>query len=232
MSPPLLAVEGVTAGYGRATILDGIDLAIPEGGGLALLGRNGVGKTTLIRTLMGLTDRTAGRILWRGRDVAGLPAAERVRLGLGWVPQERRIFRTLSVQENLEVAARPGPWDLARVYALLPRLAERRANQGWQLSGGEQQLLALGRALMLNPDLLLLDEPLEGLAPVMVDVVLDAIRELAGTGLALVMVEQHAADALELTGHAVVMDRGRIVARAGSAALLADPARIVELTGL
>ncbi|RVU14276.1 ABC transporter ATP-binding protein [Methylobacterium oryzihabitans] len=228
----MLAVEGVTAGYGRATILDGIDLAIPEGGGLALLGRNGVGKTTLIRTLMGLTDRTAGRILWRGRDVAGLPAAERVRLGLGWVPQERRIFRTLSVQENLEVAARPGPWDLARVYALLPRLAERRANQGWQLSGGEQQLLALGRALMLNPDLLLLDEPLEGLAPVMVDVVLDAIRELAGTGLALVMVEQHAADALELTGHAVVMDRGRIVARAGSAALLADPARIVELTGL
>jgi branched-chain amino acid transport system ATP-binding protein len=232
VSPPLLALEGVTAGYGRATILDGIDLAIPEGGGLALLGRNGVGKTTLIRTLMGLTDRSAGRILWRGRDVAGLPAAERVRLGLGWVPQERRIFRTLSVQENLEVAARPGPWHLARVYALLPRLAERRANQGWQLSGGEQQLLALGRALMLNPDLLLLDEPLEGLAPVMVDVVLDAIRELAGTGLALVMVEQHAADALELTGHAVVMDRGRIVARADSAALLADPARIAELTGL
>ena len=232
MTGDLVRLDSVTAGYGRATVLDDVSLAIPEAGRLALLGRNGVGKSTLIRTIMGLTDAMAGRLWWRGCDISRLPTPARVALGIGWVPQERRIFRTLSVRENLEVAARPGPWDVERVFRLVPRLAERQRNAGWQLSGGEQQLLAIGRALMSNPSLLLLDEPLEGLAPVMGDTVLDALAELTGGGLAVVLVEQHAADALALTRDAVVMDRGRIVRHGPSAEWLADTARLDELTGV
>ena len=233
MSVPLLQLEAVSAGYGRATVLDHVSISLTEGGRLALLGRNGVGKSTLIRTVMGQTAHHAGHILWRGQDITRTTSAARAELGIGWVPQERRIFRTLSVRENLEVAARPGPWSLDRVFALLPRLRERQSNMGWQLSGGEQQLLAIGRALMLNPSLLLLDEPLEGLAPVMVEVVLDTLQEITNnSGVSFILVEQHAEDALAITQDAVIMDRGRIVARDTSSHFLASPSRLEELVGI
>lgn len=233
MAEALLRLEEVSAGYGRATVIEAVSLSLPEAGRLALLGRNGVGKSTLIRTVMGLTTLHAGRIFWRGREIGRDPAARRARGGIGWVPQERRVFRNLTVRENLEVGARPGEWTTERVFALLPGLAERRRNLGGQLSGGEQQLLAIGRALMLNPALLLLDEPLEGLAPVMAELVLQTLRDIAArSGIGFVMVEQHAADALEMTADAVVMDRGAIVARGASAEFLADRPRLEALTGV
>lgn len=233
MSEPLLRLESVSAGYGRATVLESISLALPAGGRLALLGRNGVGKTTLIRTIMGQTTRSGGRIIIDGHDVTREPSAARAGLGIGWVPQERRVFRSLTVQENLEVAARPGEWTLARVFSLLPRLEERRGNMGWQLSGGEQQLLAIGRALMLNPRLLLLDEPLEGLAPVMAELVLETLGGIASSSqVGFILVEQHVADALAMTEEAVVMDRGTIAASGSSASFLADPRRVEDLTGV
>ncbi len=233
MSEPLLRVENLSAGYGRATVLEDVSISLPAGGRLALLGRNGVGKSTLIRSVMGQTAHHAGRVFWNGRDITRDHSSARAELGIGWVPQERRIFRTLTVKENLEVASKPGEWTLERVFALLPRLAERQTNMGWQLSGGEQQLLAIGRALMLNPQLLLLDEPLEGLAPVMVELVLETLKQIAASsGVGFILVEQHAADALAMTEDAVVMDRGIIVARGTSAQFLADPGRLDELTGV
>lgn len=233
MSEPLLRLEAISAGYGRARVVDDVSLSIPPGGRLALLGRNGVGKSTLIRSIMGQTTHHGGRLFWNGRDATRDPPAARAGLGIGWVPQERRIFRTLTVRENLEIAARPGDWSLERVFSLLPRLAERQTNMGWQLSGGEQQLLAIGRALMLNPHLLLLDEPLEGLAPVMVELMLETLTEIAaGSGIGFILVEQHATDALAMTEEAIVMDRGIIVARGSSAQFLAEPQRLEELTGV
>ncbi|HZT50865.1 MAG TPA: ABC transporter ATP-binding protein, partial [Stellaceae bacterium] len=175
---PLLALEDVRAGYGTATVLDGVGFAMPENGSLAVLGRNGVGKTTLLLTILGYTDVRRGAIRWRGRDVTRLPAHRRALEGIGWVPQERGIFASLSVEENLTVTARPGRWDLAAAYALFPRLKERRRNRGNQLSGGEQQMLAIARAMMTNPALLLLDEPLEGLAPIIVEELSEAIRRM------------------------------------------------------
>lgn len=228
----MLRMEGVAAGYGASTVIEETSLDLAEGGRLALLGRNGTGKSTLIRTLMGLTDLHGGRILWQGRDITRADTSVRAMLGLGWVPQERRIFRNLTVEENLTFAARPGDWTLARVYDLLPRLNERRGNMGWQLSGGEQQLLAIGRALMLNPRLLLLDEPLEGLAPVMAELVLATLHDIARSGVGLVIVEQHAADALEMADQAIIMDRGRIVLRDTAAALLGDPDRLEMHVGV
>ena len=233
MADTLLALEHLRAGYGEAIVLDDIALEVPERGSLAVLGRNGVGKSTLLLTIMGCTQVMRGAVKWRGADITTLGAHRRARLGLGWVAQEREIFPSLSLEENLTVASRPGRWDLEAVYGLFPRLAERRTNMGNQLSGGEQQMLAIARALMTNPALLLLDEPLEGLAPIIVEELAAAIRRmLAAEGTAIVLVEQHAELALSLTEQAVIMERGAIVHRARSAELLRDAATLDRFIGL
>jgi branched-chain amino acid transport system ATP-binding protein len=233
MAEPLLSLIDVRAGYGSAVVLDGISFTLPERGGLAVLGRNGVGKTTLFLTIMGYTQLSRGRILWRGEDITRQPPHRRALAGIGWVAQEREIFASLSVEENLTVAARPGRWTLEAVYDLFPRLAERRRNFGNQLSGGEQQMLAIARALMTNPALLLLDEPLEGLAPIIVEELAAAIRRMTSEGSnAFILIEQHADIALSLTEAAIVLERGRIVHSGAAAALLADHAALDRLVGL
>jgi branched-chain amino acid transport system ATP-binding protein len=220
----LLHAQGLWAGYGSSTVLEDICFEIDEGASLALLGRNGMGKTTLLATLMGATRLGQGRLLFAGRDIAGLPSHLRARAGLGWVPQERDIFASLTVEENLSVVARPGEWSLARVYEMFPRLRERRANLGNQLSGGEQQMLAIGRALMLNPKLLLLDEPLEGLAPLIAQELLGIIAGLVRQGrMAVILVEQHAQQILPITQNAIVLERGRVVHQAASEELMQRP---------
>jgi branched-chain amino acid transport system ATP-binding protein len=229
----LLAVEGLTAGYGDAVVLEDVALSLDEGDSLALLGRNGMGKTTLLVTLMGLTRMRRGTLRWRGRDLAAMPTHRRARSGIGWVPQERFMFPSLTVEEHLTAVARPGPWNVARVYEIFPRLAERRTNFGNQLSGGEQQMLAIGRALMVNPALLLLDEPMEGLAPIIVQELMGVIRELVEDGgMAVIVVEQHAKLALSLTRQAIVLERGRIAHRAASGSLLADPETLHRLVAV
>ena len=228
-----LALAGVSAGYGETVVLERITLDLPPGGTLAVLGRNGVGKTTLLATVMGYTRLHAGTLRFAGRQIAGLPPYRRVRLGIGFVPQEREIFRSLTVEENLAVAARPGRWSLAAVYDFFPSLAERRRHYGNQLSGGEQQMLAIGRALMGNPVLLLMDEPLEGLAPVIVDALLAGLDRLKReAGLALLLVEQHARLALELARDAIVLDRGAVVFAGPSRELLEAPERLAALMGV
>ena len=220
----LLAVKGVHAGYGNAAVLEDISFSLEQGASLALLGRNGMGKSTLLATLMGATRMTRGTIRFDGQNLGVVPSHRRAHAGLGWVPQERDIFASLSVEENLSVVARPGPWDLKKVYATFPRLEERKANMGNQLSGGEQQMLAMGRALMLNPKLLLLDEPLEGLAPLIVQELLAIIGRMVKEGsIAVILVEQHAHQILPITRNAVVLERGRIVHQAPSETLAADP---------
>ena len=211
-------------------VLDGISLELPEAGSLAVLGRNGVGKTTLLLTIMGFTSVRRGTIAFKGSDILGMPAHRRAQLGIGWVAQEREIFPSLRVEENLTVAARPGHWTLGEVYRLFPRLEERRANLGNQLSGGEQQMLAIARALMTNPSLLLLDEPLEGLAPIIVEELAAALKNLQG--VATILVEQHAEVALALTRDAVVIERGRIVHRAPSAEFARDAETLERYLGL
>jgi branched-chain amino acid transport system ATP-binding protein len=229
----LLALDGVTAGYGDGIVLEGISLAVEEGDSLALLGRNGVGKTTLLVTLMGLTRLRGGSLRWRGSDLAALPTHRRSQAGLGWVPQERYMFPSLTVEEHLTAVARPGRFDVPRIYAIFPRLEERRSNYGNQLSGGEQQMLAIARALMVNPKLLLLDEPMEGLAPIIVQELLGVIRELvAEGGMAVIVVEQHAKLALSLTRQAIVLERGRVVHRSDSEALLRDPQTLHRLVAV
>jgi len=233
VSEALLALEDVRAGYGSAVVLDGVSLALPARGSLAVLGRNGVGKSTLLLTIMGYTQVSRGRIRWRGGEITQRAPHRRALGGIGWVAQEREIFASLSVEENLTVAARPGRWDLGAVYDLFPRLAERRANFGNQLSGGEQQMLAIARALMTNPDLLLLDEPLEGLAPIVVEELAAAIQRMTSEGSnAFILVEQHADIALSLTQSAIVVERGRIIHSGSSAQLLADHAALDRLIGL
>ena len=233
MAEPLLAFDNVRAGYGSAVVLDNVAFALPERGSLAVLGRNGVGKSTLMLTIMGYTQIGRGRVIWRGEDITRRPPHRRALAGIGWVAQEREIFATLTVEENLTVAARAGRWDLPAVYDLFPRLAERRRNFGNQLSGGEQQMLAIARALMTNPALLLLDEPLEGLAPIVVEELAAAIRRMASEDLAaFILVEQHADIALALTQNALVLERGRVVYSGGSADLLADHAALDRLIGL
>jgi len=228
-----LALDRVSAGYGETVVLEGISLALPPGRTLAVLGRNGVGKTTLLATIMGHTRLHGGSINFIGREISALPAYRRARLGIGFVPQEREIFPSLTVEQNLTVAERSGPWTLARVYDFFPSLAERRRNQGNQLSGGEQQMLAIGRALMGNPSLLLMDEPLEGLAPVIVDALLRGLDRLTHEAeLALMLVEQHASIALELAPEAIVLDRGLIVFAGASRELLEDPQRLTMLMGV
>jgi branched-chain amino acid transport system ATP-binding protein len=233
MAEPLLVLDDVRAGYGEAVVLEGISLVVPENGSLAVLGRNGVGKSTLLLTIMGFTNVARGRVIWRGDEITGKPPHRRARAGLGWVAQEREIFPSLSVEENLTVAARSGPWNLKAVYALFPRLAERRGNMGNQLSGGEQQMLAIARALMTNPALLLLDEPLEGLAPIIVEELTAAISRMVGEeGTAVILIEQHAEVVLSLTRDAVVMERGVIVHRAPARELLDDATTLDRLIGL
>jgi branched-chain amino acid transport system ATP-binding protein len=228
--PEALRLEGVRAGYGATVVLEDVGFSLAERDALAVLGRNGVGKTTMLATIMGLTTFHAGRIEFRGRPIERLAVHERSRLGIGYVPQTRDIFPSLSVEENLAVAARPGRWSLERVYDLFPRLAERRSHMGNQISGGEQQMLAMGRALMGDPSLLLLDEPLEGLAPIIVDTLLAAIQRLAREeSLTVVLVEQSAKLALEVTDQALVLNRGRIVYSGSSAELLSDPERLGSL---
>ena len=225
-----LALTAVRAGYGATVVLEDVDFSLAERGSLAVLGRNGVGKTTLLATIMGHTTFHAGSIEYRGQSIARLPVYERSRLGIGYVPQTRDIFASLTLEENLRVAARPGRWTLERVYELFPRLAARRRQMGMALSGGEQQMLSIGRALMGNPALLLLDEPLEGLAPIIADALLAAMQRLIREeALSIILVEQSAKLALEVTQEVLVLNRGRIVHHGPSAELLSDPAR---LTGL
>ena len=229
----LLAVEGLSAGYGRAVVLSDIAFRLGEGEALAVLGRNGVGKTTLLDSLVGVTRRFAGSIALAGRDIAGLPPEARAALGIGWVPQERNIFRSLSVLENLTAVARPGPWPVERVFGLFPRLRERQRQPGGSLSGGEQQMLAIGRALVTSPKLLLLDEPTEGLAPIIVQELLDALARLfREERLAALIVEQHARKILPITDRVLILERGRIVHAGTSAALVADPAPLERHLGV
>jgi branched-chain amino acid transport system ATP-binding protein len=228
--PDVLQVRKIRAGYGETVVLEDVDLELPERGSLAVLGRNGVGKTTLLATIMGHTTFHAGSIRFQNQEISSRPVYERSRLGIGFVPQERLIFPSLSVHENLTVAGRPGRWNLQRVYDLFPRLHERRSAMGNQLSGGEQQMLAIGRALMGNPSLLLMDEPLEGLAPIIVEGLLKALQRLmAEDSLAIVLVEQHAKLALSVTQTALVLNRGRVAYYGKSAELLADPQRLTSL---
>ncbi|MBN9472104.1 MAG: ABC transporter ATP-binding protein [Bosea sp.] len=232
-STELLRIEKLSAGYGEAQVLFDIDLSLAQGRSLALLGRNGVGKTTLVNSIIGVTRRRGGRIVLADRDLSTASPEQRAHAGIGWVPQERNIFKSLTVLENLTAVALPGPWDAARVFRMFPRLAERKANLGNQLSGGEQQMLAIGRALMLNPKLLLLDEPTEGLAPIIVEELLKALKGLfREEGLSAIVIEQHARKILELTDDAIVLERGRVVLAERSATLIAEPERLEHHLGL
>jgi branched-chain amino acid transport system ATP-binding protein len=229
----LLAFEGVTAGYDESVVLEDVSFSLAEGESLALLGRNGVGKTTLLVTLMGFTRVHRGDLRWCGGSIARLAPHRRAQAGLGWVPQERYMFPSLTVEEHLTAVARPGAWNLRRVYDVFPRLEERRGNFGNQLSGGEQQMLAIARALMVNPKLLLLDEPMEGLAPVIVQELLGVIRELVEEGgMSVIIVEQHARLALSVTGKAIVLDRGRVVHASDSQLLLDDEETLHRLVAV
>jgi branched-chain amino acid transport system ATP-binding protein len=233
LAEPLLSFKNVRAGYGEAVVLDDITFEIPERGSLAVLGRNGVGKSTLLLTLMGFTQLRRGSIVWRGTDITRMAPHRRAQAGIGWVAQEREIFANLSVEENLTVASRPGRWDLGAVFELFPRLRDRRLSKGNQLSGGEQQMLATARALMTNPALLLLDEPLEGLAPIIIEELVRGLRKMiTEEGTAVILVEQHAEIALSLTEHALLLERGAIVHRARSQDLLKDHATLDRYIGL
>jgi branched-chain amino acid transport system ATP-binding protein len=228
-----LRVDGLRAGYAEAIVLDDIGFTLDEGRSLAVLGRNGTGKTTLLCTLVGVTRYRAGRIDFGGRDITRLRPDQRAVAGVGWVPQERNIFKSLTVEENLTAVARPGRWTPARAFEMFPRLAERRNNLGTQLSGGEQQMLAIARALVLNPRLLLLDEPLEGLAPLIVEDLLGVLRHIVREeGLSAIFVEQNPARILPITDDALVLERGRIAHAAPSAALLADSVTLDRYLGV
>jgi branched-chain amino acid transport system ATP-binding protein len=229
----LLTVEKVSAGYGEAVVLNDISFALGEGQTLALLGRNGTGKTTLINTLAGATRQHAGSIALGGVALHKLPSHQRAAAGIGWVPQERNIFKSLTVHENLTAVQRPGPWTPQRVYEMFPRLAERKTNLGTQLSGGEQQMLAVGRALVVNPRLLLLDEPLEGLAPIIVNELLRAIARITRSeGLSAIIVEQHPQAILAISDRAIVLDHGTVVHADSAAALRAAPELLDRLLGV
>jgi branched-chain amino acid transport system ATP-binding protein len=229
----LLRIEGLRAGYGEAVVLPNLSLALPEGQVLALLGRNGTGKTTLINSIVGITRRFDGSVMLAGTDVTAMRPDQRARAGIGWVPQERNIFRSLTVEENMTAVAQPGPWTVGKVYDMFPRLKERRGNFGNQLSGGEQQMLAIGRALTLNPKVLLLDEPTEGLAPIIVEELLKALGSITRSGgICSIIVEQNAQKILGLADRVVILERGAIVHDAASSALKADPAALERHLGV
>lgn len=229
----LLKVENLSAGYGEAVVLNGVSFTLDEGETLALLGRNGTGKTTLINTLAGATRQHGGAITLAGRALHKLPSHERAAAGIGWVPQERNIFKSLTVHENLTAVQRAGRWTPERVYEMFPRLAERKTNLGTQLSGGEQQMLAVGRALVVNPRLLLLDEPLEGLAPIIVSELLKAIARITrDEGLSAIIVEQHPQAILAISHRAVVLDRGTVVHSDSAQSLRESPELLDRLLGV
>jgi branched-chain amino acid transport system ATP-binding protein len=229
----LLKVERLSAGYGEAVVLHDVSVSLKQGETLALLGRNGTGKTTFMNTLAGATRQHGGSILLNGVELHKVPLHLRAAAGIGWVPQERNIFKSLTVDENLTAVARPGAWTPARVYEMFPRLAERKTNLGTQLSGGEQQMLAVGRALVLNPKLLLLDEPLEGLAPIIVQELLRAIRRITREeGLSAIIVEQHPQAILAISDVAAVLDRGTVVHADTAQSLLDQPALLDRLLGV
>jgi branched-chain amino acid transport system ATP-binding protein len=229
----LLRIESLSAGYGQAVILHEVNLSLAQGETLALLGRNGTGKTTLMNTIAGATRQHAGRIILNGEALHAMPSHARAAAGVGWVPQERDIFKSLTVLENLTAVARPGAWTPARVFEMFPRLAERQSNMGNQLSGGEQQMLAVGRALVLNPKLLLLDEPLEGLAPIIVQELLRAIARITrDEGLSAIIVEQHPQAILAISHHAVVLDQGRVIHTGPADELLNQSALLDRLLGI
>src|SRR3954451_15479569 len=219
----LLTIDQLSAGYGEAVVLGGVSLSIAEGQSLALLGRNGMGKTTLVNSIVGVTRYRGGTITLDGKDISRMRPDQRAHAGVGWVPQERNIFKSLTVEENLTAVARPGRWTVERIYKLFPRLAERRRNLGNQLSGGEQQMLAVGRALIVNPRVILLDEPLEGLAPILVEELLAALRRIIrDEGMSAILVEQNAHKVLGVTDRAAIIERGAVVHEGPSAALSAD----------
>ena len=229
----LLAIENLRAGYGEAVVLPDLSLSLAEGEVLALLGRNGTGKTTLINSIVGVTRRFSGTVRLGGLDITPMRPDQRARVGIGWVPQERNIFRSLTVEENMTAVAQPGPWTVAKVYDMFPRLEERRNNFGNQLSGGEQQMLAIGRALTLNPKVLLLDEPTEGLAPIIVEELLKAIGTITRSGgICSIIVEQNAQKILGLAGRVVILERGAIAHVATSRELKADPAALERFLGV
>jgi branched-chain amino acid transport system ATP-binding protein len=228
-----LAWQHVSAGYGDTVVLEDIDLALKPGEALSIIGRNGVGKTTLLATAMGHTTLRSGEVRLGDQNITALPVYQRALRGLGFVPQEREIFPSLSVQENLEIAARGGYWDEKRIFSLFPRLQERLSNMGNQLSGGEQQMLSIARALMTNPSVLLMDEPTEGLAPVLVETLADVLGKLRDEGaLTIVLVEQNSRVALAFSPRTVVMDKGRIVYDGPSQPLRDDPERLAGLIGV
>jgi branched-chain amino acid transport system ATP-binding protein len=234
---PLVEIDALHAGYGDSRVLHGVSFALPAGSALGLLGRNGMGKTTLIRTLMGYLRPTAGQVRWQGRDVTGWPPERIARLGAGYVPEGRGIFPNLSVRENLVMAARASadgqrPWPLARVLETFPRLGERLGHGGQQLSGGEQQMLAIGRALMTSPRLLILDEATEGLAPLVVAEIWRVIAQIRASGISTLIVDRNVRRVLEHTDHAVVLEKGRIVCSAASATLAADDAALTRWLGV
>ena len=231
--PELLAIDRLTAGYGEAVVLNAVSLVLAERQSLALLGRNGMGKTTLINSIVGVTRFISGNIALDGRDITALRPDQRAHAGIGWVPQERNIFKSLTVEENLTSVAQSGPWTAERIYELFPRLAERRRNLGNQLSGGEQQMLAVGRALVLNPRVILLDEPLEGLAPILVEELLAALRRIIrDEGMSAILVEQNAQKVLAVTDRAAILERGAVVYEGASAELAADRAVLESYLGV
>ena len=231
--PEVLQIENLSAGYGEAVVLSNVSLRLEEGRSLALLGRNGMGKTTLLNSIVGATRHFGGTIRLGGSDITRLSPDQRAHRGIGWVPQERNIFKSLTVEENLTAVARPGPWTEARIYELFPRLEERRRNLGNQLSGGEQQMLAVGRALALNPRVMLLDEPLEGLAPILVEELLLALRRIIrDEGMSAILVEQNAQKVLGVTDRAAILERGTVVYEGASADLAADRAVLESYLGV
>ena len=228
-----LELQQVSAGYGETVVLEDINLALKPGENVSIIGRNGVGKTTLLATVMGHTRLHKGDILLDGKSLARIPIYSRALMGLGYVPQEREIFPSLTVRENLEIAARPGHWTQARVFELFPRLEERLGNMGNQLSGGEQQMLSIARALLTNPSMLLMDEPTEGLAPVIVETLTAVLIKLRGeSALSIILVEQNSRVALAFSERTIVMSKGRIVYDGASAALREDPEKLAQLVGL
>ena len=229
----LLTISNLRVGYGSAIAIEDLSLQLEQGRSLAVLGRNGVGKTTLLNSVIGATKRFSGRLHFNGQDITSMTSDQRALAGIGWVPQERNIFRSLTVEENMLAVQQPGAWNLARVFEMFPRLAERKRNLGNQLSGGEQQMLAIGRALVLNPKLLLLDEPTEGLAPIIVEELLIALKKLfREDGLSGLIVEQHAQKILGMTDEAIVLERGAIVFSGSSNTLLADRSTLERHLGV
>lgn len=229
----LLRLSAFSAGYGKATVLHGIDISVQPGQAVALLGRNGVGKTTTLNSIVGLTRYHSGTITLDGRNIEKMSPEWRVEAGIGWVPQERGIFRSLTVEENITAVARPGRWTLSECYHMFPRLKERRGNLGNQLSGGEQQMLSVARALVLNPKILLLDEPTEGLAPIIVEELLAAIRRIVRhEGMAAIIVEQHAQQILAITDQAVILDRGAVAFVGESDRLATDHQTLARFLGV